>query len=78
MESTNEDIQILAANLKRKKGKDSNSKQWFKKQRDYCKMQCYRCDNYGHTAEKCPDKLKHQASFAEVSNSNLDSMKLVF
>ena len=71
MESTNEDIEALTTNLKRKKGK--NDKQPFKKQKDLSCIQCYRCDKYGHTAARCPDKLQHQASFTEVNNSNPNS-----
>ena len=66
-ESKNEGFQALTTKLKGKKGKYSH-----KRQRDYSKVQCFRCDKYGHTATICPDRIKHQASFSEVSNPNLN------
>ena len=52
--STREDMQVLSTQVNKKK-----KKQKFKgkrKQPDYSKMQCFRCDKYGHPASKCPDR----------------------
>lgn len=44
-------------NFRRKKGKDKNRKQSFKR-KDRSKVQCFRCDKFGHLAMICPDKPK--------------------
>lgn len=85
--SQNEEMQALNSqshkrgkrnNFKKRRGKDSTKKQSFKLKRDLCKVQCFRCDKYGHIAIKCPDRPKPQASIVEVSEPNTDSKRLVF
>ena len=66
--STGSDLHALSTHVDKKK------KPNFKRKRrhvDYSKMQCFRCDNYGHFAFKCPDRLKHQAAFAKVSDYDI-------
>lgn len=65
-------------NFKKRRGKDSTRKQSFKRKRDLSKVQCFRCDKYGHIAVKCLDRPKPQASIAEVCEPNRDSKRLVF
>lgn len=85
---SNEEIQVLNSNshkkgkkgnFKWKKGKDSHEKCSFKRKRDMSKVQCFRCDRYGHLAMKCLDRPKPQTSLAEVSktSSDKDSERLV-
>ena len=69
------DIQILTTQVhKRKKPKFKGKR----KHMDYSKMQCFRCNNYGHSAIQCPNRLKHQASFAKVSKSDIDLERCLF
>lgn len=82
----NEDIQVLNSNsykkgkkknFKRKRDNCSNGKRSSKKKRDISEVQCFRCDQYGHYAMKCLDRIKQHASMVEV-NKGSDSERLVF
>ena len=69
------DVQGLTTQVDKKK------KPKFKRKRkhmDYSKIQCFRCDNFGHLASHCPERLKHQASFAKVSNPVIDLERFLF
>lgn len=72
-----EDVQVLNTNA-HKKGKKKNNKRKInfygkgqsKQKKDLSKIQCFRCDLYGHYAINCPDRSKPQASFAKSEKSN--------
>ena len=72
-----EDVQVLNTNA-HKKGKNKNNKRkrnfhgkgQSKQKKDLSKIQCFRCDLYGHYAINCPDRSKPQASFAKSEKSN--------
>ena len=71
-----EDIHVLNTNS-HKKGKKKNTKRkrnfhgkgQSKQKRELSKIQCFRCDQYGHYALNCPDRSKLQASFAKTDKS---------
>ena len=69
------DVQALTTQVNKKKIPKFKGK---RKHMDYSKIQCFRCDNYGHLASHCPDRVKHQASFAKVSNSDIDPERCPF
>lgn len=72
-----EDVQVLNTNA-HKKGKKKNKKRkrnfhgkgQSKQKKDFSKIQCFRCDLYGHYAINCPDRSKPQASFAKSEKTN--------
>ena len=73
--SIGSDLHALSTHVDKKK------KPNFKRKRrhvDYSKMQCFRCDKYGHSTFKCPDRLKHQATFAKVSDYDIELEKQPF
>ena len=43
-----------------------------KQRKDISQVQCFRCDQYGHYAIKCPNRTKKQASFAKVGKTNIE------
>lgn len=78
----NKDIHVLNSsshkkgkkkNIKRKKDKDSRGKYSYKRKRDMTKVQCFRCDQYGHHAIKCSDRPRPQATVVEVSKSRIEN-----
>ncbi len=73
--STGSDLDSLSTHV------DKRKKPNFKRKRrhvDYSKMQCFRCDNYGHSAFKCPDRLKPQATFSKVNDHDIELEKHPF
>lgn len=62
------EIQALHANTSNK-GKKRKFK-WKRgnnhKSKDFSKIQCYKCDKFGHTHRFCPERKKAQATIAEV------------
>jgi hypothetical protein len=64
--SSKEELHVLSTQVNKKKRKFKGRK----KHTDFSKMQCYRCDKFGHPTCRCSDRVKPQASFATTQNSN--------
>lgn len=66
------DIQALQAKSNNKKGKfkrKRGKKNTNYKKRDLSKVQCYKCDKFGHTHMDCPERKKNPINMAEVKEA---------
>ena len=57
--SSKEDLQVLSTQVNKKRKQKFKGK---RKQPDFSKMQCFRCDKIGHPTSRCPDRIKQQSS----------------
>ena len=73
--SIGSDLHALSTHVDKKKKPNVKRKT---RHVDYSKMQCFKCDKYGHSAFKCTDRLKHQATFTKVSYYDIESEKQPF
>lgn len=61
-------LQVSTNNKGKRKGIHQDKKEIHKsyKKRDWSKVQCFKCDKFGHIHNFCPEREKIQAALAEV------------
>ena len=73
--SIGSDLHALSTHVDKKKKPNCKRK---RRHVDHSKMQCFRCDNYGHSTYKCPNRLKLQAVSTKVDDFDTELEKYPF